>query len=538
MNDQAPRRLGRPAGPLSNAPGAKPLVAALLRNLLDKAGFTQATLATELGMSTSALSTRLRGDRLEWPFVNRVIELCSQDRDPRTCERRLEQARWLWDGLPTPAQGAQARPRNGRDIVIDSLLQVSSAETGRAEALQELSDKQRQLDQAVRARRQAEAAVQAASSLNAVLAVWVIVMADEVERAQSHRNTLARRTPLDPAELVRVDTLLGLAVRHHERITHDSAKAASDLGRATSVLAGLITCGRRLQADIARLHADRPSPADSREDDGDRALPLPFDAAREFAADIDRALDRIEAFSNTIGQEVQQTADVLATLDPAGADHFPQQASPAAHSTGYRPGSFLALLTPEDHNALLQLGDRRRTQNIVQFSPMDGVVLIRSGLLVRKIRTGAGAFNVGVCGAGDVAGDTHALTGMPTNEFVEYLRNGDVVVVPSRTFAEHLRATPTVRQALLASEAHESARSSRQAGRGPREALIRLMVRLAESYGEAIPDGIGIALDTHTLSSIVPDADTTLDELAREDLAHAHDRHIVVPDLTALRASQ
>ncbi|MFJ9711632.1 hypothetical protein [Streptomyces sp. NPDC101234] len=538
MSDQAPRRLGRPAGPLSKAPDAKPLVAAFLRKLLDQANLTQATLATDLGMSTSALSTRFRGERLDWPFVQKVIELCSKNRDPRTREHWLELARRLWEGRAAAAQGPPSRSLNGRDIVIDSLLHVAEAETGRAEALQELSDKQRQLDQAVRARRQAEAAVQAASSLNAVLAVWVIVMADEVERAQGHRSTLARRTPLDRDELVRVDTLLSLAVRHHERITFDSTKAASDLDRATSVLAGLISCGRRLQEDIARLHADKPSPVDNREPGGNRVLPIPFDAAREFAANIDRALDRIEDFSNTIGQEVQQTAGALAALDPVGADHSPLPAAPAAHSTGYRPGSFLALLTPEDHDTLLQLGDQRRTQNIFQFSLMDGVVLIKSGLLVRKIRTGAGAFNVGVCGAGDIAGDTHALTRMPTNEFVEYLRNGDVVVIPSQTFAEHLRATPSVRQALLTSEARDSARSSRQAGRGPRAALTRLLVRLAESYGEAIPDGIGIALDALTLRNLVSDADVALAELTREDLAYAHGKHIVIPSLDALRASQ
>ncbi|MFE2586562.1 helix-turn-helix domain-containing protein [Streptomyces sp. NPDC059378] len=537
MSDRAPRRLGRPAGPLSNAPDSKPAVAAFLRKLQREAGVTQADLATQLEVSTSTLSTRLRGERLDWPFVKKMIELFSKG-DALTKERRLGQAELLWNGLPPKAQVTPTRQPNGRDIVIDSLLRASAAEIGRVEALQELSDKQRQLDQAIRARGRAEAAVQAASSLNAVLATWVRVMADEVDHAQSHRSALARNTPVDRTELMRVDTLLSLAVRHHERITRDSAIASTDLGRATAILAGLITCGRRLQADIARLHADKPSPDDIREGGTDHALPLPFDAAREFAADIDRALDRIEAFSNTIGQEVQQTADALAALDPAGADRFPQQAAPTARSTGYRPGSFLALLTPEDHDNLVQLGDPRRTQDIVLFSLMDGVVLVRSGLLVRKIRTRTGAFNVGVCGAGDIAGDTHALTGLPTNQVVEYLRNGTVVVIPSRTFAEHLRAAPAVRQALLASEAHDSARSSRQAGRGPRQALIRLLVRLAESYGEAIGEGIGITLDTQTLSSIVPDADTTLSELAREDLAHVRERHIVVPDLDALRASQ
>ncbi|MFF8193480.1 Crp/Fnr family transcriptional regulator [Streptomyces bobili] len=513
-------------------------MAAFLRKLLDQAGLTQATLAADFGLGTSALSTRFRGERLDWPFVQKVIELCSKDSDARTRERRLELAGRLWDGLPVAAQRPPTRSLHGRDIVIDSLLQVAEAETGRAEALQELSDKRRQLDQAVRARGQAEAAVQAASSLNAVLAVWVIVMADEVEHTQGYRSALARRTPLDRDELVRVDTLLSLAVRHHERITVDSAKAATDLDRANSVLAGLITCGRRLQADIARLYADKPSPVDSREPGSDRVLPMPFDAAREFAANIDKALDRIEDFSKTIGQEVQQTADALARLDPGGSDCSPPPAAPAAHSTGYRPGSFLALLTSEDHNALLRLGVQRRTQTLFQFSLMDGVVLIKSGLLVRKIRTSAGAFNVGVCGAGDIAGDVHALTGMPTNEFVEYLRNGDVVVIPSQTFAEHLGATPSVRQALLTSEARDSARSSRQAGRGPRAALTRLLVRLAESYGEAIPDGTGIALDELTLRSIVSDADVALDELSREDLAYARGEHIVIPSLDALRASQ
>ncbi len=505
---------------------------------LEQAGLTQGTLVTDLKLGTSALSTRFRGERLDWPFVQKVIELCSKDRDQRTRERWLEQARLLWQGPPVPVQGPPTRSLNGRDIVIDSLLHVTEAETSRAQALQELSDKQRQLDQAVRARGHAEAAVQAASSLNAVLAVWVIVLADEVERTQGHRSALARRTPLDRAELVRVDTLLSLAVRHHERITFDSDKAAADLDRATSVLAGLITCGRRLQEDIARLHADKPSLADSREPGGDRVLPMPFDAAREFAANIDTALDRIEDFSNTIGQEVQHTADVLASLDPVGADRSLLPAAPTARSMGYRPGSFLALLTPEDHNALLQLGDQRRTQKIFGFSLMDGVVLVRSGLLVRKIRTSAGAFNVGVCGAGDVAGDTHALTGMPTNEFVDYLRNGDVVIIPSPIFAAHLQTTPSVRQALLASEARDSARSSRQAGRGPRAALTRLLVRLAESYGEPIPDGIGIALDTLTLSSLVTGADVALNELALEDLAYARGKHIIIPSLDALRASQ
>lgn len=61
---------------------------------------------------------------------------------------------------------------------------------------------------------------------------------------------------------------------------------------------------------------------------------------------------------------------------------------------------------------------------------------------------------------------------------------------------------------------------------------------LAESFGEPLPDGIGITLDALILRTLVSDADVALDELALEDLAYARGEYVIIPSLDALRASQ
>ncbi|MFB6643758.1 hypothetical protein ACFCYF_41750 [Streptomyces chartreusis] len=61
---------------------------------------------------------------------------------------------------------------------------------------------------------------------------------------------------------------------------------------------------------------------------------------------------------------------------------------------------------------------------------------------------------------------------------------------------------------------------------------------MADSFGEPLPDGIGIALDAPIRRTLVCDADAALDELTLEDLAYARGEYVIIPSLHALRASQ
>ncbi|MGZ2362037.1 hypothetical protein LRE75_36175 [Streptomyces sp. 372A] len=535
MGDRSPGRPGRPFKELAPQPDAKPHVVDFLRKLLIEFGLHQQDLIEPLGMSRNKLSDRFNGRGLKKEFVLRVVEVCTKDLDSHARRRRRATAERLWD---RPSPGLDPRlSADARNTVLTATAVIARAEAGRADALQELVDKQRQLDEAEDARVLAEETLQAASALSAVLAVWVVILADEVQRRHVDRGAVAGRSPVDRDELVRVETLLHLTVRQHERVIRDKEKVSGDFDRASSVLAGLIITARHLHEEIARLRGDEPPGSHPHSPGAGAIAMVPFDATHEFTANIDQAISRAEEFSRTIGRQVQQAAGVLAGLDPQavpGSTCQPQ--TPGAHHDGYLPGSFLALLTPDDHNDLLHIGRPHRTQELDGLSHRQGVVLVLSGTLLRKIRTSAGSFNVGVCNAGDIVGDAYALTGRLSNEYMAYWSNGDTVVVPHQEFARYINDRPSAVRALLASTAHTSAEQSRRTGRGARATLIRALVRLAESHSATLDGPITLAISEGTFHELVPQGRERLDALAGEGLIRTtDDDQMIIPDLRALR---
>ena len=487
-------------------------------------------------MNKNQLSDRFNGRNLDRPFVLDVVTVCTKGLAPHERQRLLATAERLWDRPPPDVD--PRLPVSAANTVLAATVRVARAEAGRAEALQEVLDKQRQIDQAVQAQALAEQALQAASALSAVLAVWVVTLADEVQHRRFERDAVAGRTPTDRDELVRVEALLSLTIRQHERVLSDQDKAVGDFGHASQVLAGLIITARRLHEEIARLRGDEPPGPHAPNPAADATALVPFDATAEFTANIDQAISRVEALSRTIGQQVRQAEGILAALDPQAPDDTLRPDVTGGRPEGYRPGSFLALLTPDDHDALLRIGEPHRTQELDGLSHRRGVVLVRSGTLLRKIRTSAGSFNVGVCGAGDVLGDGYAITGRLSSEYMAYWTNGDTVVVSPEQFTQYLNARPSAAQALLAASAYTSAQQSKRAGKGPRATLIRVLVRLAEAHSITLNGPITLAISASTLNELVPQGREALDALAHEGLVHTEEEQVIIPDLSTLRLKQ
>ncbi|WP_082526769.1 Crp/Fnr family transcriptional regulator [Kitasatospora sp. MBT63] len=164
---------------------------------------------------------------------------------------------------------------------------------------------------------------------------------------------------------------------------------------------------------------------------------------------------------------------------------------------------FLARLEQEDRAALLALGPRLRfpPRSVVirQEEPSDHILLLLNGWM-KVTAAAANGYEalLALRGAGDIVGESAALSGRPRSATVTALEEVAAVAVDRQRFTEFLTRAPAVMLQLLALSNDRLRTADRRrlevAALTVRERLADLLLELARTHGSATEEGIEISV--------------------------------------------
>ncbi|WP_030619578.1 hypothetical protein [Streptomyces fulvoviolaceus] len=315
-------RPGRKFSPVRADTEEYTALASFLRNRMHDAGMTVRGLAEAIDMSSSAVSERLAGAKLEAEFVTAVVEACTEEQELRPRRGRLL------------AEGAAllARAERRRTPVLDAtqernpvLRHVAVAAQQRLlELHDELHLKNAELEALNRVQHQSELALRDTASLSSVLSVWVTVLADEVEHLTRERELTMSVVPPDLARLRSVDAELARTVERHGRTRAGLDRTERDRRLAAALLAEAVTRTRDIRREVLPLQAALRLPgADGAA--GTTQVAADIAPLGAYGDDVDAALDRAEAVSRTIADRLRSA---VLDLDD-DAETFPLSAADA-----------------------------------------------------------------------------------------------------------------------------------------------------------------------------------------------------------------
>jgi CRP/FNR family cyclic AMP-dependent transcriptional regulator len=159
---------------------------------------------------------------------------------------------------------------------------------------------------------------------------------------------------------------------------------------------------------------------------------------------------------------------------------------------------FLARLEGEDRAALLGLGRRlhypARATLVTQDEPPAHVLLLLTGW-TKVTRSAANGYEalLALRGPGDIVGEASAVSGRPRSATVTTLEQVEVVAVTREPFLAYLAGSPAAALQLLGLTADRTRASDRRrvefGALGVRERLAILLLELARTHGEQVPEG-------------------------------------------------
>jgi CRP-like cAMP-binding protein len=175
---------------------------------------------------------------------------------------------------------------------------------------------------------------------------------------------------------------------------------------------------------------------------------------------------------------------------------------------------FLARLEHQDRVALLSLGRPMkygpRSALVHQAEPSTHVIIVLSGW-TKVTRSAANGYEalLALRGPGDIVGEASAVSGHPRSATVTALGEVEAVAIERDRFLAHLAASPATALQLLGLTADRTRASDRrrveQGALGVRERLAILLLDLARTHGEQVPEGVRLTtgLSQHELAGSV-----------------------------------
>jgi CRP-like cAMP-binding protein len=175
---------------------------------------------------------------------------------------------------------------------------------------------------------------------------------------------------------------------------------------------------------------------------------------------------------------------------------------------------FLARLEYDDRVALLALGRPLtygpRSTLLYQDEPPAHVLLVLSGW-TKVTRSAANGYEalLALRGPGDIVGEASAVSGRPRSATVTTLEEVKAVTIERERFLAHLASSPATALKLLGLTADRTRASDRRrvefGALGVRERLAILLMELARTHGEQIPEGLRLTtgLSQHELAGSV-----------------------------------
>jgi CRP/FNR family transcriptional regulator, cyclic AMP receptor protein len=221
-----------------------------------------------------------------------------------------------------------------------------------------------------------------------------------------------------------------------------------------------------------------------------------------------------------------------------------------ATEPAWTPGSFLALITPRERDALLALGTTRRLPGgrhlVVEGGADTHVEVIRQGVVKVTSDVGGVPRLLAIRLPGDLIGELAGFTGNGRSATVTTCGPVVSTVVGPADFAYFVGRHPTVAAQVTATVGRKlrwanDRRSEFTAFPVPVR-LARMLLEIATSCGEAVRDGvlIGVELSQTELASIVGAREDTVQRALRalrgRGLIRTGYRRITVLDDEGLRA--
>ncbi|MFB7454671.1 tetratricopeptide repeat protein, partial [Streptomyces sp. NPDC056194] len=332
------KKRGRRWAPIRPVNSHAGQLAEFLRQQVDGSGKTLATLSTEVGYSTSQISTLLSGRIPPRAFVVQLIAVTVQ---PVLRERRETEALRL-------LRDAQHPPRTALKATVPVQTSAVVVAQTQAEQIQVYERLTRALEQESELRKAAE---------NSARLIWVLLgmvnaLDDRVRKLTGERDRLAGQAAAGEVEAAR---------KRIGRAEEQKAKAESELARAEEKRRQAEDLADQLRQEIEaltdeldRLRGDGPSPHDH--------LPTlagapsqPTEAGDAEADDIDAALARATAVNN----EDADTIDRISTeitgrpASPSGVPPLVPDNSPTSPDTANKS----AFQLKEEAEAAVARGD-------------------------------------------------------------------------------------------------------------------------------------------------------------------------------------
>jgi CRP-like cAMP-binding protein len=175
---------------------------------------------------------------------------------------------------------------------------------------------------------------------------------------------------------------------------------------------------------------------------------------------------------------------------------------------------FLARLEEQDRTALLALGRPLRygprSTLVIQNEPPAHILLLLNGW-TKVTRSAANGYEalLALRGPGDIVGEASAVSGRPRSATVTALEEVRAVVIGRDPFLAHLAGSPATALHLLGLTADRTRASDRRrvefGALGVRERLAILLLELARTHGEQVPEGTRLTtgLSQHELAGSV-----------------------------------
>ena len=179
--------------------------------------------------------------------------------------------------------------------------------------------------------------------------------------------------------------------------------------------------------------------------------------------------------------------------------------------TRVAPGTFLASLSSDEREALIELGVRRSfpraTVLMFQNEPDGRVMLLLAGRVkVARLDDDGHEMLLSIRDPGDLLGELALIDGLPRIATVTALEPVEALVTAAEAFRLHLECTPRVAVALLEVVTRRfretTLKRSQFSASDTMGRLAARIVELAERYGESSEEGV-----------------TVVSPLSREDLA-------------------
>ena len=214
------------------------------------------------------------------------------------------------------------------------------------------------------------------------------------------------------------------------------------------------------------------------------------------------------------------------------------------------PVPFLARIEYDQRVTLLKLGHPMkygpRSTLVRQEEPSHHVIIILGGWtkVTRSAVNGYEAL-LALRGPGDIVGEAAAIDGRPRSATVTALGEVESVIIERDAFLDHLTAFPATALQLLALAMERTRASDRQrvdqGALGVRERLAILLLDLARTHGDQVPEGVRLTtgLSQHELAGSVGASREAvarlLKELRERGIVRTSRRGIVIVRLEKLR---